>query len=169
MRFATTILRLLPLVLVLALPRPAVAQGAAATLELVREDGGTKMLRAADLAALPQVEVPSRARDSTPVTLRGPALRTLLDLAGAPSGHEIRGPRLMLAVVAEADDGYRVVFSLAELDPSFGARTAILAMTQDGGPLPAAEGPYRLVLPDEGHFSRWVRQVVRLRVVMVAP
>jgi len=167
MRFATTCLRLLPLVLSLAVARPAGAQGAAATLELVREDGRTRLLTAAELAALPQVEVPSQARDSTPVTLRGPALRTLLDLAGAPAGHEIRGPRLMLAVVAEASDGYRVVFSLAELDPSFGNRTAILAMTQDGGPLPAAEGPYRLVLPGEGHFSRWVRQVVRLRVVKI--
>jgi len=139
------------------------------TLELVAEDGRVTVLSGQQLAGLPQVTVPSTSRDSAPITLSGPSLRSLVDLAGAPSGHDLRGPRLMLAVVAEASDGYRVVFSLAEIDPGFGGANAIVALQQDGGPLPAAEGPLRLVVAGEAHYSRWVRQLVRLRVMMVKP
>lgn len=162
-----------PLLCTLALallPGPALlAQLPTVMLELVAEDGRVSSLSAEALAALPQRTIPAVGRDSTPITLTGPSMRSLLDLVGAPVGHDLRGPRLMMAVVAEADDGYRVLFSLAELDPGFGAATAIVALHQDGQPLPDAEGPLRLVVAGDDHFSRWVRQLVRLRVVMVAP
>jgi hypothetical protein len=138
-------------------------------LELVAEDGRVTRISVMELASLPQVTVASVDRDSTPIALTGPSFRSLLDLVGAPGGHDLRGPRLMLAVVAEAADGYRVLFTLAEVDPAFGGTTAIVALAQDGGPLPAAEGPMRVVVAGDQHFSRWVRQVVRLRVLRVSP
>ena len=75
---------------------------------------------------------------------------------------------MLLAVVAEASDGYRVGFMLAELDEQFGARAAILALTQDGHPLPARDGPLRVVVPGEQHHARWARQIIRLRLVRVS-
>jgi hypothetical protein len=35
----------------------------------------------------------------------------------------------------------------------------LLADRRDGQPLAAAEGPLRLVVPDEKRHARWVRQV----------
>lgn len=162
--------QLLCTVALAVLPGPVLlAQVPAIGLELVAEDGRPTRLSLEALRALPQVVLPATARDSSPITLAGPSARSLLDLVSAPAGHDLRGPRLMLGVVAEAADGYRVLFSLAELDPGFGAATAIVALSQDGQPLPAAEGPLRLVIAGDDHYSRWVRQLVRLRVVMVSP
>jgi DMSO/TMAO reductase YedYZ molybdopterin-dependent catalytic subunit len=45
----------------------------------------------------------------------GVALATLLKQAGVPQGEQMRGPWMASYVLAEAADGYRVVFSLAEL------------------------------------------------------
>jgi hypothetical protein len=52
-------------------------------------------------------------------------------------------------VLAEATDGYRVVFSLAELDSGVVESEVIVADTMDGAALGAQEGPFRLVAPHE--------------------
>ena len=65
-------------------------------------------------------------------------------------------------MLAEASDGYRVLFSIAELDARFTDRVVILADRKDGQPLPAAEGPYRLIVPGEKRPARWARQVTRI-------
>src|SRR5271165_1505105 len=49
----------------------------------------------------------------------GVPLAALLKEAGVPQGEQIRGPWMASYVLAEAADGYRVVFSLAELDSGF--------------------------------------------------
>lgn len=90
-----------------------------------------------------------------------------MTLIGAPTGHALRGPSMLLAVLAEASDGYRVAYMLADLDEQFGARTAILALTQDGHALSARDGPLRIIIAGEEHHARWARQVVRLRLVRV--
>ena len=127
-----------------ALPAaPLPAQAADSTLALVALDGTTRTLSPAELAALPQVEVRVPDGDSDSATFRGPTLRALLTLAGAPEGRELRGPNLTLVFLAEASDGYRVAYALAEVDEQFGARQAILALTRDGRPLPARDGPHR--------------------------
>jgi len=46
-----------------------------------------------------------------------------------------------MTVIVEATDGYRAVFSLAELDPELTDRIILLADTKDGQPLPPHEGP----------------------------
>jgi hypothetical protein len=46
-----------------------------------------------------------------------------------------------MTVLVEATDGYRAVFSLAELDPELIDRVVLLADTKDGQPLPPREGP----------------------------
>jgi DMSO/TMAO reductase YedYZ molybdopterin-dependent catalytic subunit len=64
-----------------------------------------------------------------------------------------------------AHDGYRVVFSLPELDPAFSDGRALLADRMDGQPLSAHDGPLRLVLPSEKREARWVRMVERIEML----
>ena len=67
-------------------------------------------------------------------------------------------------VVVDAADGYRVVFSLSELDTAYTDRVVLIADTRDGVALPAREGPFRLVVPGEKRAARWVRQVTAIDV-----
>ena len=152
--------------LALARVAPGVAQSA--SLSLIGLNGEAKTLSPAELAALPQQEIVVVERDSTRAIFRGPALRTLVGMVGAPEGHELRGPNLLIGLLAEASDGYRVAYMLAELDPELGGRSAILALTRDGKPLVGDEGPFRIIQGGEAaHRARWIRQVIRLRLVNV--
>jgi hypothetical protein len=74
---------------------------------------------------------------------------------------------MSLVVLAEAADGYMVAFTLSEIDPQFGNRTAIVASRLNGGPLSERDGPLQVVLPDDEFHARWVRQLVRLRLVQM--
>ena len=112
-----------------------------------------------DLAALPRREVRARDRDGTEATFAGVALVDLLRAAGVPLDAELRGSNMAMYLLVEAADDYRVVFALPELDPAFTERVILLADRRDGQPLAAAEGPLRLVVPDEKRHARWVRQV----------
>lgn len=92
-------------------------------------------------------------------------LASALALVGAPVGGGLKGPALAAHVQVEAADGYRVAFSLAELDPATGSTEAYIAFERDGEPLDASMGPYRLVVPTDRRGARWVRQVTRIRIV----
>lgn len=153
--------------LVLALTRPANAQ-VPSSLELVAESGTRSSITLDSLRRLPQVELKGQIHDGPELVFRGPALDAVLALAGAPRGRDLRGPALRLVVVAEARDGYAVVYSLAELSPDLGARRGIIALEQDGQPLSEKDGPLRIVLEGEKRPARWIRQLERLRIVAVA-
>jgi hypothetical protein len=75
-------------------------------------------------------------------------------------GTAIRGKRLADYLLVTARDGYRAVFALPELDPEFTDRTVFLCFARDGSAIPADEGPFRLVGPQEKRHARWVRQVI---------
>ena len=77
----------------------------------------------------------------------GVAVQELLRRAGVPQNEKLRGSAMAMFVVAEASDGYRVVYSLAELDSDFQDSGVIVADTLNGSPL----GKNR------GH-SRWSRR-----------
>jgi hypothetical protein len=94
----------------------------------------------------------------------GVSLRDLLTRAGIPTGHDLNGKGMQTIVVIDASDGYRVAFSLSELDPSFTDRIVLIADHRDGALLPAREGPYRLVVPGEKREGRWVRGVTGIDV-----
>lgn len=97
-------------------------------------------------------------------------MRSLITLVGAPAGRELRGPNILLVVVAEASDGYKVAYALSELDDQFNTVPIVVAISQNGGPLPSAEGPFRIVVGSGGeHRARWLRNLTRLRLVRVAP
>lgn len=95
----------------------------------------------------------------------GVALRDLATRAGLPEGEALRGPALTTVILAEASDGYRVAFTLAEIDPKLGNHPAIVADSCDGAPLPAGDGPLRLVVPGEARAARSLRGLTRLTAV----
>jgi hypothetical protein len=158
--------RLAVALLVLAAAAPAAAQSQA-SLQLVSESGAITELSLDSLRAMPQVELRGRIHDGPELVFRGPALDAVLALAGAPQGPDLRGPALRLVVLAEARDGYAVVYSLAELSPGLGGRRGIVAVEQDGQPLSDKDGPLRIVLEGEGRPARWIRQLERLRILRV--
>ena len=77
-----------------------------------------------------------------------------------------RGKALAGYVLAEAKDGYQVLFSLAELDPAFIDNQILLADTLDGKPL-GAENRFRLVVPKDKPGARSVRMLTKLEVVQL--
>ena len=79
----------------------------------------------------------------------GVPLQELLRRAGVPQGDGLRGTAMATYVLAEAADGYRVVFSLAELDSDFVDAEVIVADTLDGAPLGPKQGPFKIVAPHE--------------------
>jgi hypothetical protein len=93
------------------------------------------------------------------------ALEEILRKAGVPQGEALRGPAMATYILAEAADGYRVVFSLAELDAGIADSEVIVADTIDGAPLGDKLGPFRLVAPHEKRPARWVRMLRSITVV----
>ncbi len=92
-------------------------------------------------------------------------LEDLLKLAGVPQGENLRGAAMSTTVYIEGADGYRVAFSLAELDPGIRDSGVMLADKLDGQPLDDKLGPLRLVAPHDLRPARWVRMVHSIRVV----
>jgi len=116
-------------------------------------------LTAGDWKALPRTKVTAKDHDGAAHEYEGVALQALLGKAGAPQTSEMRGKNMMLAVIAEASDGYRALFSLAELDADFAGAQVLVADTADGKPLGAQQGPLRLVVPGDKRQARWVRML----------
>jgi DMSO/TMAO reductase YedYZ molybdopterin-dependent catalytic subunit len=123
-------------------------------------------LSADDLAKMPRASV--RTTNSGMETVyEGVWLHEVLKRAGVPQGSELRGKALASYVLAEAQDGYQVVFSLGELDPAFIDNEVLLADTANGKPLFGAQGRFRLVAPKDKPGARSVRMLTKLLVVQV--
>lgn len=123
--------------LVLALSVPACSQAPEGAVE-VRAGSRAEVLSAAELAALPQVEVEASGR-----RFSGPRLRDALTAAGAPTGGDVE---------AVGADGYTRTLAAAVV----GRDDVVVALG-----LPAGEGPLRLVVP--GSPGLGVKQLTALR------
>jgi DMSO/TMAO reductase YedYZ molybdopterin-dependent catalytic subunit len=158
-----SILAAIPLGLVFAqAPQP---QGGSTTLTVSGDIAAPLMLKAEDLAAMPREKVTIPDQDGTQVEYEGVPLREILKKAGAPLGNQLRGKALATYVLAKAHDGYQVVFTLGELDASFGNAKIIVADKRDGKPLFGYQGPFRLVCPDDKAGARSVRMLETLEIV----
>jgi DMSO/TMAO reductase YedYZ molybdopterin-dependent catalytic subunit len=124
------------------------------------------ILTVADLKKMPRKTLSVvNPHEKKKETYEGVLLEELLRRAGVSQGEQLRGPSMATYVVAEAEDGYRVVFSLAELDSGILESEVIVADTIDGAPLSGQLGPFRLVAPHEKRPARWVRMLKSLTVV----
>ena len=160
-----------PLLLATALygPLPCGAQtGAEATLLTIMPlEAAPITMTLSALTAAPSTKI--FVSDDAGVTAEyaGVQLSDLLVAADVQLGKSIRNKRLAEYVLVSAADDYRVVFSLAELDPMFRQRPILLCYSKNGGPLPGNEGPLRLVVADEQRHARWVRQVTSIQILRV--
>jgi DMSO/TMAO reductase YedYZ molybdopterin-dependent catalytic subunit len=124
-------------------------------------------LKISDLEKMPHVSVEVKDHDGKLTIYEGVALAEVLKAAGAPMGEKLRGANMASYVLAEAKDGYRVVFALPELDSAFTDSKVLIAYAANGKPLPDGQGPLRIVAQQEKRPARWVRMLLRIQVVKI--
>ncbi len=144
----------------------AIAVLAAALLAV---DGpGTVQPTAAQLAALPRTSVDWTVHGKA-LHCTGPWLIDVLAAAGVATGDAVRGTALTTLVVATGHDGYRVAFTLGELDRTLGNTPVVVGERCDGVALADGDGPYRLIPARDLRGARGVRGLVRLTVTALPP
>ncbi|BCU77604.1 hypothetical protein [Luteolibacter sp. LG18] len=134
----------------------------------VHDGTAWKPLEEAAWKELPRVEATAKGRDGTEHRYSGVPLIEIAKRFGAPSGEALRGQEMNRAVLLSAADNYKVVFSLAELDPAFTRSRVILVDRVDDAALTAFEGPLMILAVDDLRHSRWIRQVKQIALIRTA-
>jgi hypothetical protein len=123
-----------------------------------------------DLDRFERVEVDTEttgAHGSTEVVrarYSGVRLFDLIEDAGPQLDPDAREPFLSKVVLARGREGYTVVVAGGEIEPRFMNGQAIVATHRNGEPLPADEGPFRLVLPFDRAPGRFVARLSSLEL-----
>lgn len=147
--------------LTMAFAQDAPAQGIEITGSAIKAG----VMTVEELSSLPTIEQQTTyetSKGTVSGSYEGPLLWSILEARGigdAP-GHNAQ---LKHALIVEGRDGYRILFSVGEIDPDFGNASIQLATEKDGKALPGAEG-YRLIVPGDKRGARYVRDVVRIDV-----
>ena len=149
--------------------RPAVPPAAVASIQISGDIPHPLTLSDPDLRSLPQRTIHASEHGQAEASYEGVALSDVLARAGVTFGSALRGPALATYVMCSAPDGYRVVFTLAELDSAFSDRPVFVVDRKDGQPLDAHSGPFRIVVPGDARPARWIRQLSEITVVRPAP
>jgi hypothetical protein len=87
-----------------------------------------------DLAAMPLTSI-SGSEHGTSATYEGVLLYDALKKAGGPLDAQLKGKALAAYVLAQARDGYQMVYTLTELDPAF------TPITRSSSPIPSTASP----------------------------
>jgi hypothetical protein len=123
-----------------------------------------------DIQALPATtQTVNFAAGSTPQThtYTGTSTWGLLNGAGIQVDATRKNDVLNKIVLATGSDGYKVVFSLGEIDPDFGNRPSIVAYaeTLNGSSTSlTTDGPFRVTSPGDVKGGRYVSNLVKLDV-----
>ena len=141
-----------------------------AKLQILGDIPAPLSITAADMAAMPRESIelndPETAEhEGGRFKYEGVSLQEVLKKAGVPFGSAIRGKWLAAYVLASAKDGYQVVYSLGELDSSFGNERVLIVDKRDGKPLFGYQGPLRLVVAGDKAGARDVRMLEKLEIV----
>jgi hypothetical protein len=106
------------------------------------------------------------AGNAVNATFSGVSLWAFLNNAGLRTDPYQSKNHLDEYVLATGSDGYKAVFSLGELDPSFGGQPTN-SLTQDLIAYTGAnsDGAFRIVVPDDIKGSRYIANVVSLEVI----
>ncbi|WP_353721229.1 molybdopterin-dependent oxidoreductase [Dyadobacter sp. 676] len=135
-----------------------------ATLSVTGEVTTPLELKIQDLAAMKQIARKVKDRDGKEHEFKGVALIEILQKAGVTTGAKLRGENLTKYALITAADGYKVLYALAEIDPEFTDQVILLATEKDGQPLPAGEGPFRIITPNDKKPARWIREVRSIKI-----
>lgn len=121
------------------------------------------VLRASDLEKMPRATA-STTNNGITTAWEGVWVSEVLKRAGVGPGVDMPG-----YVVATAVDGYQILFSLGELDPTVTEGQYLLADKANGKPLTGRDGSFRLVVAKDVRGLRSVRQLAKLEVVFLTP
>lgn len=131
-------------------------------------EGKTSTFTVGDLLNLPQVAVHvHNAHRNTEETYSGPLLADVLARLGLKASRETDPLILHSSLVATGTDHYFVLYSVAEVEPSFSTGQVIVAIMKSG--LPNTEGGV-IELVNTGHAkaARWIHGLANLNVMSVA-
>jgi len=116
----------------------------------------------AEFRAMPHVTITvHNAHAGADETYSGVPLAELLAKLDAPLGEHLHGKALASYIVAAGSDGYSVVLSIAEADPSFHGGEILVADTRGGQPL-GKSGPFQLIVSEDKRPARWVHNLVSI-------
>ena len=136
----------------------------ASTALAVQTPSQSLSLSPADLQAMPQATVTvHNGHTGAEETYTGPLLAAVLAKAGLGVTPRSEHEMLRMYVVATGTDGYSVVYSAAEVEPTLHKAQVIVALSQDGKPL-ARTGAFQLIDSLEVKPARWVRNLSRISV-----
>ena len=144
---------------------PAVKESKTLTISF---RGVATQLTLTDLVNLPQVTITVRdGHTGKDVTYTGPLVSDVLARAGLVPSDDTHQLILHSTVVATGADGYYVIYSAAELEPSFAGTKSIIAVMR--GELPNTEGGLiQIVNSTDTKPARWVHGLANLNVMSLA-
>lgn len=121
----------------------------------------------AEFRALPHISiVVHNGHSNSDETYSGVPLATLLAQIHVPLGRELHGEPLGNYVLAGGADGYFVLLSLAEVDPSFHSGKVLVADALNGKPL-GDYGPFQLIVSEDKRPARWVHNLTSVTLQRV--
>jgi len=136
-----------------------------AELRLLAPQHEPVSLKLTDLKAMPHLTIKiHNSHSDADETYSGVRVSDLLTKVGGPLGSSLRGKALAQYIVASGSDGYQTVLALAEIDPDFHPGDVIVADTLDGKALDAHSGPLKLVVTEDKHPARSVRNLVQIEL-----
>jgi hypothetical protein len=125
-------------------------------------------LSPAEIKAMPHIVVTvHNPHANADETYSGVRLADILGRFGAPLGNELHGIALSTYLVATGSDGYKAVFALSEVDPSFHPGEILVADAMNGKPLDAHSGPFKLVVTEDKRPARSVRNLISINLSSV--
>ncbi len=151
---------------VLSAGQPADAADRHVAITVQIKSGKPFTLTAEELGKLGRAKVQT-GKDKNQRTYEGVPLAEVLRVAGV-EWHGSCSPLLTCYVLVEGADGYRVLFSIPEIDPQQRHKMVILADRCDGKPLSGKDGPYQTIEEDAKQHGRWVKQVKTVSLQAVA-
>jgi hypothetical protein len=132
-------------------------------------EGKVTTLTVEDLLKLPQVTVHvHNAHRNTDESYTGPLLADVLARAGLTATRETEPLILHSSLVATGTDHYFVLYSVAEVEPSFSTGQVIVAVMKAG--LPNSEGGnIELVNTADAKPARWLHGLSDLNIMSLSP
>ena len=135
----------------------------------ISHEGKTLNFSSVEIAAMAHTTVSVfNAHSKTSETYSGVPLCDLLTKLEVPQGEKVRGSLFLTGVIAEGTDGYKVLYALAEVDPTIHTGQILVADTLNGKKL-VNDGAFKLVSTEEKRPARWVRNLTRISVVTAKP
>ena len=132
-------------------------------------EGKTITFTVGQLLDMPQVTVHvHNAHRNTDETYSGPLLSDVLAAVGLKSTREFQPIILHSGVIATGTDHYFVLYSAAEVEPTFSIGKVIVAVMKSG--LPDTEGGLIQLIDTDGAMpARWVHGLADINVISISP